>query len=189
MDRNPITYTVKEIADEIGVSLDTVRRYSRQFARHLSEDASPEPGTMRLFTPADLYVLRIARQQMRSGQTYEQVDEYLVSIEVPDDLAQDEDTGQALATTAALQQVTSAVLRLSDQQSRIDALETRLAMLASPSSDEDTHQVLEALHTLAEAQKVHTAAQERLANALLWFAAALVLIVLITVAVASGWIG
>lgn len=188
MDSKPITYTVKEIADEIGVSLDTVRRYSRQFARHLSEDASPAPGTMRLFTQADLYVLRIARQQMRAGQTYEQVDEYLVNIEVPDNLNQDQDTGQALATTAALQQVTSAVLRLSDQQSRIDALESRLASLAAPRNDEDAHQVVDALHAFADAQNRHSATQERLANAVIIFGAMLLVIALLTVAAAAGWL-
>lgn len=197
MDSKPITYTVKEIADEIGVSLDTVRRYSRRFARHLSDDAAPEPGTMRLFTPADLYVLRIARQQMRSGKTYEDVDLFLGFVEVPKEAQeQPHSPSTDLATTAALQQVTSALLRLTDQQERIagqitqtQALERRLDTLTESQSRLD--QITAQLDQIRQEQ---SQLRQATARPLYWsivgaFVAAIIILGAVALALANGWIG
>lgn len=53
----------------------------------------------------------------------------------------------------------------------------------------DTSGLQSQVQRLVESQDRQTAAMDRLAGALVWFAAALVVIVLITVAVAVGWIG
>ena len=65
--------TVKQVADELNCSPDTVRRYANEFSLYLSAAASPERGTARSFDERDIAMLKNAREQMSSGKNFDQV--------------------------------------------------------------------------------------------------------------------
>lgn len=191
MPRKPVTYTVSQIADDLNVSTDTVRRYTRHFDSHLSEDASPEPGSVRLFTPADLFMLRQAREYMRSGHTYDQTDDYLATIRAPDDLP--EETSTDLATTAAVQQVTSALLSLTETIEQQNALLTRTDAQESRIDAQEDAQT----RIASQLERIERNQQELAQTArrpLFWavvgaFVAALVILATVALALSMGWIG
>lgn len=85
MPVNPDSLTPKEVSDILNVSSQTVRRYSREFAEHLSADANPAPGGHRRYTREDVEILRVARRYLLSDSstTYERVNEELHSIVFP----------------------------------------------------------------------------------------------------------
>ena len=66
-------FSTKEIADALGVSGQTIRTYTQEFAEHLSDDATPPPGGRRRFTDDDLRTLRAAKSLLDCGLTYEVV--------------------------------------------------------------------------------------------------------------------
>ena len=74
------TFTVTQTATQLDVSPATVRRYAAEFAADLSADATPPPGAIRRFTPEDVQVMRIARNQLALGETYETVRAILATV-------------------------------------------------------------------------------------------------------------
>jgi DNA-binding transcriptional MerR regulator len=85
MPINPDSLTPKEVSDLLSVSSQTIRRYSREFADHLSPDANPAPGGHRRYTREDVEILRVARRYLLadSSATYERVNLELESIVFP----------------------------------------------------------------------------------------------------------
>ncbi len=75
-----------EAAQQLDVSPSTLRRWSAHFARflgdHAGEALTSEGGGFghRRYTPADVAVLRMVRDLLAEGRSYEQVDAHLASI-------------------------------------------------------------------------------------------------------------
>jgi len=59
-----IFWSVKQVADTIGVTAMTVRRYSESFGDFLSPDANPPSGHERRYVPRDVAVLQEAANLM-----------------------------------------------------------------------------------------------------------------------------
>jgi DNA-binding transcriptional MerR regulator len=74
-DRN--SYQTSQVADQLGVSVSTVRRLCGRYAAHLSADATPPAGGRRLFTVDDVEVLRLANRWTVEGMEEEEIDRRL----------------------------------------------------------------------------------------------------------------
>ena len=87
MPDNPSLLTVGQVAQELDLSAQSVRRYAHEFRGHLGPDANPGHGATRQFTPEDVQVMRAAKRFLMSGLTYETTNQRLdlVSIDVPSD--------------------------------------------------------------------------------------------------------
>ena len=154
MPTNLDSLTPKEVSDLLNVSSQTVRRYSREFADHLSPDANPAPGGHRRYTREDVEVLRIARRYLLSDSsaTYEGVNLELESIifpqldPIPDETHSPQDTlpgilsltlpqdtiqtaqaivGTVTALTAQVEGLTDAIKTAEQERARINATTNR----------------------------------------------------------------
>jgi len=85
-------YTTRHIAQRFGISPATVKNYAVEFAAFLSPTATPEPGTRRSFTEADVTVFALICQRKTEGATYEHIHAALAA-------------GQRIDTPAAPQQL------------------------------------------------------------------------------------
>lgn len=86
-----------QAANFLKIPPSTLRLWSRQFARHLSADATPEEGRRRSYTADDLKVLTRAAELLRLGKTVEEADRLLGVTPEPADL-----TGLEVVTVADL---------------------------------------------------------------------------------------
>jgi len=83
-----------DVAQELNISPATLRRWSREFAGYLSQEAdSGENRSHRRYTDGDIATLHIIKELMSNGMTYENVRQQLngkttVNIE-PDDILQE----------------------------------------------------------------------------------------------------
>jgi DNA-binding transcriptional MerR regulator len=79
-------YPPGEVANRMGITAQSVRRYCNRFFSKLSAGASPAKGQPRLLTDKDVYKLRQINEWTSQGKTYEEIDELLDTLIVPDDL-------------------------------------------------------------------------------------------------------
>ena len=76
------TYTPQTVSGELDVSPATLRRWSQRFGDFLSADATAttdEGRTHRRYIEEDLTTLRIIKELMNNGMTYEQVYQHLTA--------------------------------------------------------------------------------------------------------------
>lgn len=66
-------YAVSEASKLTGIAKPTLRAYTGRYSSHLSTEATPEPGTERAFTEADLRFLAFVYNLTSAGKTHEQV--------------------------------------------------------------------------------------------------------------------
>lgn len=72
--------TLQEAASELGVTHDTLKRWTREFSPFLSASrGAGKDGARRRFVPDDMTVLRRIKEQLTAGQSTEEVAEYLQS--------------------------------------------------------------------------------------------------------------
>lgn len=72
-----VSFTPSQVAAILGISLPTLRRWSKEFAARLSEGARPVRGRHRLYMEADVEVMRQAKELLTLGLTSERVAERL----------------------------------------------------------------------------------------------------------------
>lgn len=72
-------YTTSQASAITGASVQTIRAYTKLYARHLSLEATPASGLSRRFTADDLRLIRFAFTQTAAGNTREQVAEQLAA--------------------------------------------------------------------------------------------------------------
>lgn len=131
-------FSPKQVAESIGVSGSTVRRYATVFDDLLSVYANPGEGKRRSFTSADVEMLRLARSYLGAGLSEQQTREQLanrqpaaVSVREPADGYYGLPLEQALAIVADQKPLLDAQARLiAEQGTRIGRLETRLERLS-----------------------------------------------------------
>ncbi len=169
------------------VSSDTVRRMCERYGRHLSPSANPEPGTPRRLTAEDVAILRAARAYRDQGLDTEQIDDQLSQLvldepvdvptlpaeaapELPEPLLILQRMAATLErTTGALERLENVISQQADQEERIARLEReneRLRMAAPP-----------------------PAPSPWLLVAIGAFVSALVVLAIVALALAMGWIG
>ena len=74
MSETPILRSPQVVAKELDISPATLRRWSDEFTSHLSIGAgATKSGSHRRYTNDDLSLLRVVKELMKNGQTYEQV--------------------------------------------------------------------------------------------------------------------
>lgn len=85
MNQEPARHPT-EVAAELGISVATLRRWSRQFARFLSAPSAESPAegdasaAPRRYTPEDLETLLTIKRLLAEGLTYPQVEERLEAL-------------------------------------------------------------------------------------------------------------
>lgn len=187
-DRN--SYQTSQVADQLGVSVSTVRRLCSRYAAHLSEEATPRPGGRRLFNAVDVAILGEASRLTNAGMGEEEIDQRLAqSVTLPAETITPPTTAPPQLPTLSFD--TSALEdALRRQAAAQDAQTAALVRLASAHEEGNKERQLQADIELAhvEALQLHARAMDRLADRLVWVVGALVVIFLLTVAVASGWI-
>ena len=72
-------YTTSQASAITGASVQTIRAYTKLYARYFSTEATPTTGLSRRFTADDLRLIRFAFQQTAAGNTREQVSELLAA--------------------------------------------------------------------------------------------------------------
>jgi DNA-binding transcriptional MerR regulator len=211
----PDTYTPADVAKLLDTSPATVRRMCGYFASHLSPAAAPQKGQERLLSPEDVHILQAARLAMNEGKTVEQVNAALSHFTLPPEFRVPElptVTPTTPDTFVLSQRIIATLETLTGYQETFTALATRLDTLTA-AQEADTvarreqtaalqemfvqqqlvkEKEITALTRLAAAQEAEAAAQDRLINAAhLVFTGilAISIIVLLTLAVAIGWIG
>jgi len=117
-------YSPKHVQNELKTSSSTLRRWSRVFSEHLSQNATETP---RRYTEADLATLRRAAALLRSGLSIDEVSERLHEPEpVPTTEAPPELPPEPTeAPTLALQTFSSMADTLHATQSILERLEAR----------------------------------------------------------------
>lgn len=157
--------TPTNVSKRLDVSVSTVRRLTGEYADWLSPAANPRPGGTRIYTEQDVDVLSVIVAMRQDGAPE---DEIIRAIE----------SGVIPATVAPVEPVNPFSALPAPVIVKVDttAIAEQIAPLAAAvrESNESTDRL--------------AAAIERAASALIVFAVLLLAIVLITVAVAVGWL-
>ncbi len=131
-----------EVARQLGIADSTLRRYSTDFARHLSPGAAPEPGAKRLFRPSDVAILKRAKELLDMGNTIEAVNDLLAledfstveaeeAQETPPGATPASDATQALVSLLGGQVIAAQA----DQAQRLSRQDMELGDLAEQMAD------------------------------------------------------
>lgn len=154
-----IRKTVKQVADELNCSPDTIRRYANEFSLYLSSEASPERGAIRTFDERDITMLKTAREQMGSGKNFNQVRAVLSMIDLNEDgdhAPSDTVAQPEVDVVPAINDVTTSMLTLVDT---VAATQAQLA--AIPEINQRLGIITEALQAQGEMQsQIETMAQD-----------------------------
>ena len=78
------TFTVTQLADRLGVTLSTVRNWSRRYASHLSSAANPPHGVQREFSERDVNVLAYVGQCVDAKMSHAEIELALASTSFGD---------------------------------------------------------------------------------------------------------
>ena len=158
-----------KVANLVSVSASTVRRLTGLYADYFSPDATPAPGGRRFYTEEDVETLRLVIDLQNAG------------VSEPDIIAR-LDRGITLpsqATDVAIDVLKPPPALPQPQIVKVDTTELQRAI--------ERQADVEFAHV--EALQLHAQAMDRLADRLVWIVAAILLIALLVVAVAVGWIG
>jgi DNA-binding transcriptional MerR regulator len=150
--------TPSQVAQLLGVSADTVRRYADQFSAHLSPSASPGKGNPRTFDEDDLAVLAYALELRRESLSLEEVAARLrtgVIAGPPAAIAEGSQASQAGAMGPALpEEATRALVRLADSLEAV-------VVQGKERERELQAQLLEAQHRIGELEGELRAVKDR----------------------------
>ncbi|MCB9454220.1 MAG: MerR family transcriptional regulator [Anaerolineaceae bacterium] len=72
-------YTTNDIKTIYGIAQETVRNWTREFARYLSATANPETGRVRLFTDDDMKVFDLVNRMRQDNKAYEEIHVALIA--------------------------------------------------------------------------------------------------------------
>lgn len=97
------------IADQLGVTIITLRRWCSTFGDHLSPLANPESGQPRRFTYRDREVLKHIRSLREQGRSLAEIGDQLGDISFPeiDDPVDNQPVAQVLPATLPEDQITT----------------------------------------------------------------------------------
>lgn len=115
--------TSTQVAQDLGISLSTLRRWTAAFKRHLSQTANPDKGMFRYYSTADLDVLHRANDLLlRSRISISDIDRILALP--PHEL----ETDAAIAN--ALRELLTAQLKIQDDRIQRQAEELSKLQIA-----------------------------------------------------------
>jgi hypothetical protein len=204
------TYSVTEAASRLKLSTSTIRRFADTFSDYLPDYGKQRKGKRRELTESDLrHILALVHLMENQPPGYGRDDllqalqdgreRLVVPASLPraeslaeapvEPLTASQEAPQPLATItpAQLEAFTDVLQRISAHLDREAADNKQLAPLERLSAA--LEQDAAARKEEADARKQQAATMDRLITALHAFIAAVVFILLITIAVAAGWIG
>jgi DNA-binding transcriptional MerR regulator len=132
MTPKPQVFTPKQAADQVGCSPDTIRRYAKEFSRHLSEGATPSTGQPRLLTAVDVYLLQLVKQEVDRKTSPAAIHSLLESVALPEALVVEEEgraAGDILTLPSGPTLVVDAALDGSDAGALVRRVTSTLATL------------------------------------------------------------
>ena len=120
-------YTPAQVAAQLSISPQTLRRWSALWASALSASAAPGPGQRRAYTDGDLAILRHAQRMIAGGQSVADIAAALPTIAPMDDTP----PASAVATIPdnTQERFVSALTIIADQKADIARLQSDLAAL------------------------------------------------------------
>ncbi len=68
-----MAYTTNDLRTIFNVAPETIRNWTREFARHLSVTANPETGRTRFYTDDDIKVLDLVNKMREDSSAYEEI--------------------------------------------------------------------------------------------------------------------
>lgn len=83
----PKRYTPTEAASIIGISPNSLRNWCATFKEHLSEGATPAPGTDRILTDKDIGILQRVKEMRAEHRTYDYIKNELATLPAETELA------------------------------------------------------------------------------------------------------
>ena len=169
--------TPSQVAEAIGVSTNTIRRYAHEFQGHLSPDANPGHGAQRGFTAEDVAILRAARAHLVAGQTYERVNLLLETVVVGVEDTPARSAGEDVATVTggdALALLVAAIRPLVATGEQVDRIAGEVQQLATDRAT-DAHTVQQLAQLVAQMGEDRT----RPLVYLVWFGAGFALALLL----------
>ena len=172
-----LNYTPSQVAQMLGTSTNTIRRYAAEFSGHLSPGAAPAPGAVRSFTAEDVAVLRAARAHLVAGQTYERVNVMLETVVVGVDVPPARSAGEDVATVTggdALALLVAAIRPLVATGEQVDRIAGEVQRLATDRAT-DAHTVQQLAQLVAQMGEDRT----RPIVYLVWFGAGFALALLL----------
>jgi hypothetical protein len=204
------TYSVTKAANRLKLSTSTIRRFADTFVDYLPDYGKQQKGKRRELTESDLrHIFALVRMMENQPPGYGREDllqalqegqeQLVVPASLPrvENLAEapvesptaSQEAPQPLATItpAQLEAFTDVLQRISVHLDKESAESKHLAPLDRLTAA--LEQDAAARKEEAEARKQQAATMDRMITALHAFIAAVVFILLITIAVAAGWIG
>ena len=182
----PEKLTPSNLAKQLDISANTVRRITSTYADFLSPGATPPAGGRRIYTLEDAATIEMIVNMQNLGKDEAEIfDQLEQGITLPTD------------PSDAATEVTS-LLSLSGQLNTLPTLSIDMEPITAAIDRQTAAQavaqaeVIAAMEQLASTREQDLASREKLINAAnLIFAGivALCLIMLLTLAVAAGWIG
>jgi DNA-binding transcriptional MerR regulator len=188
----PDNLTPAKVAKRLAISANTVRRLTTAFADWLSDSATPPADGRRLYSEEDLAVLElIVNMRNRGASDVDIIQRLEAGVPLPRNLPTFANTLDTLPTPPAAHDVEPLISALQGQAAAQNELITILASVHEEETKARREQTA-TLERLASALEGETAAKDRLINAAhLVFVGilAVCIIVLLTLAVAVGWLG
>lgn len=115
-----------QVAADLAVSVQTLRRWSGQFSAALSASASPAPGRQRSYTPADVAILREAKRLLDAGQSIADVAAILPTITPAEEAPQ---AAPPMIPETPAGALVSALTLIADQKTQMERLQGQLETL------------------------------------------------------------
>jgi len=161
-----------KVANLLSVSASTVRRLTGLYSDYFSPDATPAPGGRRFYNAEDVETLRTIIDMQNAG------------VDEPDIIAR-LDRGVTLPS-----EPTNVVTNLVEPFSPPPTLSIDTSALQDAISRQAAVQQvsIDVMRESNASMDKHSAALERLANSLVIFGAMILVAVLLTIAVAAGWL-
>jgi DNA-binding transcriptional MerR regulator len=126
-------YTASDLSKALGISRETVRQWSRQFADFLSATANPKEGNERRFTEADLRVIALIYATKQEGKTFADAKVALASGE----RAEFPEAARAALSSDTPSTIITAPARIASLQSEIVASNHLIAELRGRLEESD----------------------------------------------------
>ena len=182
----PETLTPSNLAKKLDISANTVRRITSTYADFLSEGATPPAGGRRIYTLEDAATIEMIVNMQNLGRDEAEILTQLEQgIALPSDPS---DAAREVTNPLSLSGQPNTLPTISiDMEPITAAIDRQTAAQAVAQAE-----VIAAMERLASSRERDLASREKLINAAnLIFAGivALCLIMLLTLAVAVGWIG
>jgi len=159
---NSDMYTVKQVADFLGISTPALRNWGKEYGDYLSDLATPPKGQTRRYTEDDLLVLNTIAVLKQQGKEPSRIQHDLrvgdyIAVDLPPQEAAGHQQETALQTESFTQTIALFEERLNRWEKKIDQLQIDLRAAENRATEAETE-----LRILKEAYAEKPAQDEKL---------------------------